>query len=208
LNQHRAIPSTPKGTHLEPPNAIASPTFPSPTKLPRFLEHAEKNLGIPTARTFEASMRENGYGPDIMHLLEDQALVDCGLTKGDALRIKAGAVSWWNGPDAKRKRVVEETVSVPSELPGSSMAGPSQPRDNGPTTPPNKKVAFERRFEDDGATRFWGPRITPVKGSQSDADKNTWLLAAGSWIPMPLGYRAVEDYEADEQDGEEDSSGF
>ncbi|KAJ7920446.1 hypothetical protein B0H13DRAFT_1867527 [Mycena leptocephala] len=194
LNQHHAVPSTPKGTHPEPPNAVVSPTFPSPTKLPRFLVHAEENLGIPTARTFEAAMRENGYGPDIMHLLEDQALVDCGMTKGDALRIKAGAVSWWNGPDAKRKRVEEET----------GMAGPSQPRDDGPTTPPNKKVSFERRFEGDGATRFWGPRITPAKGGQSEADKNTWLLAAGSWIPMPLGYRAVEDFEGEEQDDEED----
>jgi hypothetical protein len=139
-------------------------------------------------------MRENGYGPDIMHLLEDQALVDCGMTKGDALRIKAGAVSWWNGPDAKRKRVEEET----------GMAGPSRPRDNGPTTPPNEKVSFERRFKGDGATRFWGPRITPAKGVQSEADKNTWLLATGRWIPMPLGYRAVEDFEGEEQDDEED----
>lgn len=47
-----------------------------------------------------------------------------------------------------------------------------------------------------------------MKGSQSVADKNIWLLAAGSWIPMPLGHRPVQDYEfEEEEDDKEDGTG-
>lgn len=196
-------PTTPqKSTHQNALDIATSPAVPSPTKLPRFLEHAEVKLGISNARTFEFAMRQNGYGPDIMHMLDDQALVDCGMTKGDVLRMKKGALEWWKGPDAKRKR----TDSIPaggqsgqSLLSFGSAAGLSHVND--PVTPPSKKIAFEHRYEEGGATRFWGPQITP----SDHHDKHVWLRAAGNWIPMPPGYRTVHDYEYDEE--EEDGAG-
>ncbi|KAJ6449740.1 hypothetical protein C8R45DRAFT_1114461 [Mycena sanguinolenta] len=60
-------------------------------------------------------------------------------------------------------------------------------------TPPSKKVAFERRYGDGGVSRFWGPQITP-----GAYDKDMWLKVAGTWAPMPLGYRAVQDFEYEE----------
>ncbi|KAJ7939579.1 hypothetical protein B0H13DRAFT_1850362 [Mycena leptocephala] len=204
-----AAPSTPKATHIN-----ESPAVPSPTKLPRFLEHAEKNLGVSNARSFEPLMRQNGYGPDIMHLLDNQALLDCGMNMGDALRMKAGSVDWWKGPDAKRKRADSEVGPIHASITtasGSTVVS-TRSAQNDPGTPPSKKISFERRYDEEGggggASRFFGPRITPVKGSQSVADKNIWLLAAGSWIPMPLGYRPVQDYEfEEEEDDKEDGTG-
>lgn len=105
------IPSTPK--HDRRIATANSPVVPTPSKLPRYLDHASKQLRVTAALDFESPMRRNGYGPDILHLLVDEALVELGMTKGDALRLKAGAQDWWKGPTAKRKRedmVAEQEV--------------------------------------------------------------------------------------------------
>ncbi|KAJ7114795.1 hypothetical protein C8R44DRAFT_629617 [Mycena epipterygia] len=204
-----AVPSTPQRTHLTASTtaaAISSPVIPSPTKLLRFLEHAEAKLGVTTSRNFESVMRTNGYGPDIIHLLDDQALVDCGFTKGDALRIKAGAGEWWKGPDAKRKRVQTEEPGSGSGSGSTSSSTHHVPptQNNVDVTPPSKKVAFERRYDDGGRERFYGPRLTPGRdGDETDTD--TWFRSGGGqWLPLPLGYRAVHDYECEENEGDEE----
>ncbi|KAJ7355940.1 hypothetical protein DFH08DRAFT_803871 [Mycena albidolilacea] len=193
LPTHSAVPSTPKGARLEP--AAQSPPIPSPTKLTRFLQHAETKLGVMNALSFEPMMLRNGYGPDIMHLIEDKDLMEqCGMTKGDALRLKAGATGWWKGPDAKRKRSDSDSLPITATSASTSVSQASGSSVIEPATPPSKKVSFEHRFEEGGGTRFWGPRITPVS-SPTAYDKAIWMLAAGSWIPVPLGYRAVHDFE-------------
>ncbi|KAJ7787718.1 hypothetical protein B0H14DRAFT_3579312 [Mycena olivaceomarginata] len=174
-----------------PLQRLATPlSFLHPPSHPRFLEHAEKTLGVSQARSFESPMRRNGYGPDIMHLLDNQALEDIGINKGDVLRIKSGASQWWNGPDAKRKRV------------DSGNAGPSGSNGGGnlPMSPPNKKVSFELPHIDGGAQRFYGPRITP--GSPTQRDKKTWYrcLVRNDWVPIPLSYRAVIENEEEPED--------
>ncbi|KAJ6600692.1 hypothetical protein B0H10DRAFT_1824555 [Mycena sp. CBHHK59/15] len=179
------VPTTPK--RQPGPAAITnSPVLPTPTKLPRFLEHAERSLGVVQARTFESPMRRNGYGPDIMHLLDNKALEDIGMNKGDVLRIKTGAPQWWNGPDAKRKR-------VDSNNSGGSAAVVA-------------KVSFEVRYADGGAQRLYGPRITPAQ-SPSQSDNDTWYRCPvrNAWVPMPLGYRPVFDNgeEAATEDGDD-----
>ncbi|KAJ7501190.1 hypothetical protein B0H11DRAFT_1713897 [Mycena galericulata] len=163
------LPSTPKQNVAKIP--ADSPVIPTPSKLHRFLKYAAENLGIPSAPSFEFRMDQEGYGPDILHLLEDSALVELGMTKGDVLRIKAGAQAWWKGPNAKRKRSdVEEsdaataggTIPAPFASSSSSFLDPD-------LTPPSKKVAFELRFPEGGGQRFWGPRMTPCQfPSQND----------------------------------------
>ncbi|KAJ7888204.1 hypothetical protein B0H13DRAFT_2342055 [Mycena leptocephala] len=189
-DQQPLIPATPKSTHHDTADVIPSPAIPSPTKLTRFLLHAELKLGIKNALQYESAMSRNGLGPDILHMVDGRALMDCGINKGDVLRMKAGAPSWWNGPDAKRKRV-DSVAPANSQASGSNSAGSAQI--DSLATPPSKKVAFERRYGDGGASRFWGPRITA-----GAYEKDVWLKVAGTWAPMPLGYRAVQDFEYEE----------
>lgn len=83
-----------------------SPPQYSPSKLPAFLKYAEENLGIKNAMTYEASLELNGYGPDILSSVNDDAIVACGITPGDAIHLKRGAEQWWRSPEAKRVRTV------------------------------------------------------------------------------------------------------
>ncbi|KAJ7884808.1 hypothetical protein B0H14DRAFT_2219778, partial [Mycena olivaceomarginata] len=137
--------------------------IPTPTKLTRFLDHAAVNLGIPAARTFESSMRQNGFGPDILHVVQDQDLVDLGMTKGDVIRLKAGAQDWWKGPEARKKRGHAEMENSVGSGSGSNKPGHPNSQDLD-ATPPSKKVSFERRWEGGGAERFYGPRIVAGSG--------------------------------------------
>jgi hypothetical protein len=59
-------------------------------------------LGITSALDFELLMCRNGFGPDILHLVDDQELTEMGMRKGDVICLEAGAQSWWNGPKAKK----------------------------------------------------------------------------------------------------------
>ena len=47
-------------------------------------------------------LSEWGYGPDIMKKIDKSDLISCGLSDGDALRLKRAARIWWTSPDAKR----------------------------------------------------------------------------------------------------------
>jgi hypothetical protein len=87
--------------------------------------------------------------------------------------------------------------------------GGSASNNNNPSTPPSKKMAFELHYDDGGAQRFWGPRLTPTS-SQSQNDKNTYFKAGGVWLPMPPGVRPVHDYEyapAEEDGGLDEGPG-
>jgi hypothetical protein len=66
-----------------------------------------------------------GFGPDILHLVEDSVLRDVGFMPGDVIRLKQNSQQWWNSTDAKRKRVSHAPSPVQS-------------------TPPNKRVTFEK----------------------------------------------------------------
>ncbi|KAJ7633559.1 hypothetical protein DFH06DRAFT_1437490 [Mycena polygramma] len=177
---------------------VLSPLKPTPTKLPRFLEYAETSLGIPTARTLESPMRRNGFGPDIMHMLEDKELIDLGMNKGDAIRLKAGAQTWWNGPNAKRKRD-EETASGHAPFGFGSVGTGAFAANNDLTTPPSKKVSFETRFSDGGAERFYGPRMTPSDSSSTN-EVFYKCPTQDTWRRVPTGYRAVHEQEATDDD--------
>ncbi|KAJ6586487.1 hypothetical protein DFH09DRAFT_1075410 [Mycena vulgaris] len=158
------VPSTPRNKAPAASSAAAtvtSPVVPSPTKLPRFLEHAEKNLGITAARTYESGMAT--------------ARISCILwtTK-----------TWWSW--GCRKEIGTIT--------------PFPPFGDTPATPPSKKVAFERRYDDGGAERFYGPAIFP-----GDDMGEVWYRCPvrNTWGPVPLGYRSVMEEEGLASDEEE-----
>ncbi|KAJ7082170.1 hypothetical protein C8R43DRAFT_1142845 [Mycena crocata] len=171
------------GAHGALPALVFSPPMPTPSKLRRFLQHAEDQLGVKNALDYESALEDEGYGPDILHLVDSGELVKIGLRAGDIIRLKAGAEKWWTGPDAKRKR-------ADSQPDGSG----------GLSTPDNKKVSFEYRSPSGGGSRFFGPRMTP--GDVSERDRNTFYRceARNDWFPLPLGYVPVQAREEGEED--------
>jgi hypothetical protein len=118
-----------------------------------------------------------GLGPDILHLVEDGVLKDVGFTPGDVIRLKQNSQRWWNSADAKRKRVNHT---------------PSPAR----STPPNKRVRFEKRYRAGGSYKLYGPKM--VEGELSpDADFDWFFFcqARDAMVPLPLGYVPVVDGE-------------
>lgn len=125
-----------------------------------------------------------GFGPDILHLVEDGVLKDVGFTPGDVIRLKQNSQQWWNSADAKRKRVNHMPPSVQS-------------------TPPNKRVTFEKRYHSGGGYKVYGPKM--VEGDlplNSDFDWYYFCKARDALVPLPLGYVPILDGEVCE--GEED----
>lgn len=128
------------------PLPTSSPVRPTPTKLTRFLEYAEDKLGVVNATTFEHRLREQSYGPDILHLADSNDLKSLGIDPGDVIRLKRGAPDWYNGPLAKRPRRMEHDGPQPPSPPGAVNE--------------EQKVSFERRWKDGTeAKRFWGPGV-------------------------------------------------
>ncbi|KAJ6451030.1 hypothetical protein C8R45DRAFT_848637, partial [Mycena sanguinolenta] len=170
----------------------SSPIRPTPSKLPRFLEYAATNLGVPSALTFESPMRHNGFGPDILHLVEDRDLTDLGIKKGDVIRMKGGTQEWWNGPNAKKRSHADMEATSASASGSGGLA-------DALATTPSKKVSFERHYEDGGASRFYGPQIKPGDGA-----KNVFYRCPlrNKFVPIPLGYQCTheEEYVSDDED--------
>ncbi|KAJ7893408.1 hypothetical protein B0H14DRAFT_2559821 [Mycena olivaceomarginata] len=57
--------------------------------------------------------------PRILHVVQDQDLVDLAMTKGDVICLKAGTQDWWKGPEARKKWVMLRwrTVSATDPAP-------------------------------------------------------------------------------------------
>lgn len=53
---------------------------------------------------FEDALAEKGYDPDVIMTddIDKNDLISCGLTAGDAVRLKRAACTWWTSADAKR----------------------------------------------------------------------------------------------------------
>jgi hypothetical protein len=169
----------------------ASPTVLTPSKLPRFLKHAERNLGVLNATMYERSLQAKGYGPDVLQLATDASLESLGIPEGDVLRLKKGCVEWWNSRDAKRKRC-------------DSKDNSSSHHDNINRTPPNKKVCFETRFAEGGSYTFFGPRMIEADPDGPEPADKTWYYceARQGMFPIPRGFMALP------EGGDEDPFGL
>jgi hypothetical protein len=119
-----------------------------------------------------------GFGPDILHLVEDGVLKDVGFTPGNVIRLKQNLQQWWNSSDAKRKRVSCTPPSVHS-------------------TPPNKRVSFKKRYRGGGGYRLFGPKMveSDVPLPETDFDWYYFFKARNAMVPLPLGYVPVLDGE-------------
>lgn len=167
------LPTTPTRVDTPSQNPIASSTILSPvtntpSKLSRFLKYAEAHLGIPNAQLYERCLEDMGYGPDILHLVNDADLKDIGIKPGDVIRLKQHSLQWLNSSASKRKHG-DHTSSTPS-------------------TPPNKKVRFEKRFFDGGSARLYGPRIVEAEGDVLEDLPYEWFYycdARDAWVPVP-----------------------
>ncbi|KAJ7096181.1 hypothetical protein C8R44DRAFT_749026 [Mycena epipterygia] len=153
--------STPK---QEQENAKASQVaLPTPSKLPRFLEYAGQNLGVPLAPSFESPMHKNGYGPDILHLLDDRDLMDIGINKGDVIHLKAGAQLWWNGPEAnKNKKCSRAEMEEASTSLGSGRLFPpvrNQPRTTLATLPSKQEEEMPESDNEEVELDLYNPTL-------------------------------------------------
>jgi hypothetical protein len=68
--------------------------FNTPSKLTCFLKAAEKN-SIPGVQSYHTTLLLKGYGPDIMHLVNNDDLAEVGISPGDAIQLKEYASRWW-----------------------------------------------------------------------------------------------------------------
>ena len=172
------LPSTPG---LRVSSSVSTPPaiFNTPSKLERFLRAAERN-GIPGVVSFCSVLSEKGYGPDIMHLVNISELADIGMPPGDAIRLKEYASKWWMDERrhaAKRPRNMEAVYNTtpPPAIPSAAD-----------TTPPNKRLRFEKRFNTGGGMTTYGPGIR--SGSCEDEDYTWWVYSKDleMYIPLPM----------------------
>ncbi|KAI6046582.1 hypothetical protein EDC04DRAFT_2557960, partial [Pisolithus marmoratus] len=74
---------------------------PSPSKLVCYLEFTESHLSVCHAMSYKSALELHGISPDILPDVSDKLLADLGLLAGDAIHLKKGSTTWWNGPDTK-----------------------------------------------------------------------------------------------------------
>jgi hypothetical protein len=146
-NQDNAtIPSTPVPTIRAFASVLTqSPAILTPSKLTRFLEYAEQELGVSQAMMYESSLHSIGAGLDILVEIADQELARIGLTPGDIIRLKKGSVTWWNGPLAKNE-LMDSTKRKRSDTTNSEI-------------PEDRRYQYEKRYHDGGRARINGGRM-------------------------------------------------
>jgi hypothetical protein len=152
----------------------------SPSKLPRFLNYTETHLGITNACMHEQALKQMGYGPDILHLIDDSTLKDIGISLGDVIRLKQNSLQWWNGPNVKRK--ADDHAPSPFDA-----------------APASKRIHFEKQYHEGGAVSVFRPEM--VEGDPDPGADFEWYYfckAMNKLVPLPRGYILVlnsEDYE-------------
>jgi hypothetical protein len=126
-----------------------SPEKYSPSKLPAFLQYAENRLGVKNATQYEYSLANSGFGPDILPHVDNAEIIACGISAGDAIRLKRGASDWWSSPEAKRAR--------DQSPPAQAHAGNNDLRG---------LIRFEKRFVEGGCTSVFGSGMIPGKNQR------------------------------------------
>ncbi|KAF8156093.1 hypothetical protein B0H34DRAFT_783652 [Crassisporium funariophilum] len=112
-----------------------------PLQLSRFLTFAQSDAGVSNASQFRHSLSGQGYGPDILHLVDDKPLCDLGIPADDVIRLKQATPIWWKG---EPERLAKRSPGDAEEL---------------DQTPPNKKMQSEKCFHYGGSMTTHGPGI-------------------------------------------------
>ncbi|THU91385.1 hypothetical protein K435DRAFT_841047 [Dendrothele bispora CBS 962.96] len=188
------------GPRREPETPASAPAAPTllehqntPSKLPRFLSYAKDRLGIINAPAYERSLRDQSYGPDILHLVEDKDLISLNIPSGDVIRMKKAAPIWMASDDSKHKPVDDPVASDDSK---------HKPVDDPETHPPKQPlVTFEKRWidpetgRDTGAARVYGT-LEHIDGweDQQAEPGLSWFYKCEvlqQFLPVPAGYKAI-----------------
>ncbi len=117
-----------------------------------------------------------GYGPDILHLVNDGDLKDIGIKPGDVICLKQHSLQWLNSSASKCKQGDHTPFTL--------------------SMPPNKRVHFEKRFHDGGSARLYGPCIVEAEGDVPEDLSFDWFYfcnACDAWVPVPPGSVPVLD---------------
>ena len=103
----------------------------------------------------------------------DKALEKVGIHPGDVIHLKDGTAVWWNGPDAKRKRVDSNNEEA---------GEPSAKCDS---------IAYVRQFDEGGGSHFSG--LLMVGGDYFVPGETLWYkcITKGEWLPLPPRYTVV-----------------
>jgi hypothetical protein len=147
----------------------------SPSKLPRFLNYAETHLGITNACMHEQALKQMGYGPDILHLIDDSMLKDIEFSLGDVISLKQNSLQWWNSPNAKRK--ADDRTPFPFDA-----------------APASRRIRFEKWYHEGGAVSVFRPEM--VEGDPDPGADFEWYYfceAMNKSVPLPRGYIPVLD---------------
>jgi hypothetical protein len=176
-------PSTTNNKPASDSSAPPSPLRNTPSKLRRYLQYAEESLNVNGATAYEESPSTQGYGPDILHLVNGATLLGLGLSEGDVIRLKQNLLRWWS----------LESKSNKHKWPDEDVGGLTQPPPE-PRTPPNMKVQFEKKFHSGGGARLYGLQITPGRlRPGQDFDWHYFCEVCGRFVPLPDGYVPVLD---------------
>ncbi|KAI6030228.1 hypothetical protein EDC04DRAFT_2605399 [Pisolithus marmoratus] len=94
-------PQNPDHHQVRDVDSRSSPPIPSPSKLSCYLQFAETHLSVQHTLTYKSALELHRISPDIILDVSDKLLADLGLSAGDAICLKKGSITWWNGPNAK-----------------------------------------------------------------------------------------------------------
>ncbi|KIM35743.1 hypothetical protein M413DRAFT_14400 [Hebeloma cylindrosporum] len=142
--------------------ATSSEASPPLAQASELLREVRKLFGPPSISRRSSSApptspsHNESFGPDVLPFIGEQLLVNCGLTMGDAVRLKRGASSWWASPDAKRRRLHD------------------QPQPQGNFCEPTYHLRFEKRFVDGGSASVFGSGLVP--GENHRHRQFTWYF--------------------------------
>ena len=133
----------------------------------------ETHLNVENVHLHEESLWMLGFGPDILYLIEDGVLKDMGLMPKNVIWLKQNLQQWWNSADAKRKRANHTPSPVQS-------------------IPPNKRVAFKKRFHASGGYKVYGPKMVESDLLPDlDYDWYYFCKACNAIVPLSFGYMPV-----------------
>jgi len=138
-------------------------------------------LDCPNACQYEKSLQILVFGPDILHLVDNAVLRDVGFTPGDVICLKQNSQQWWNSADTKATK--RKRMTPPSTQ----------------STPPSKKVAFEKQYHDGGAQRCYGPRL--VEGDISPGADFDWYYFSRPGTPCYPFHLAKSRFSKANEDG-------
>lgn len=169
-------PTTPKRAAHPISDSTTTPPgrLVTPNSLSRFLRHAQTEMGINEAMTYESPLREQAYEPDILHKVSDSSLAALGIPGGHIICMKDASRSWFTGPLFL------------------------QDRDSSPA-PVSHQVDYERRWTDaegksTGSARFTGPpMVADEHGEVLEEGLELWWKceARNDWFPVPQGLMVI-----------------